>query len=183
MGQKKQHIKIGKKSFLERIIFNLKQNKQYFSQMFFVGQKDDQLSQNIVNQADGTWVTNPAPEHGPLSSIRLAIELADPNNAIMLWPVDHPLINLETISILCERHTKNPDKIIVPSINFRRGHPGIFPAFMQPEFFKIPENEGARKLLQLHPDKIVHVVTQDKWVRKNINTPELLKEAIEQLQD
>ncbi|MGM0598637.1 MAG: nucleotidyltransferase family protein [Candidatus Rifleibacteriota bacterium] len=183
MGQKKQHLKIGKKSFLERIIDNLKQHKQYFTQLFFVGQQDDKKSQLIVEKAGGRWVTNKTPERGPLSSIKLAIELADDKNAIMLWPVDHPLIESETISILCEHHLANPEKIIVPSINFRRGHPGIFPGSMQDDFFEIPENEGARKLLQLHPDKIIHVVTEDEWVRKNINTPELLEEAVSKLKE
>ena len=182
MGKKKQHVKIGEKTFLEIIIDNLIKNKQYFTQMFFVGQQDDVNAKLIVEGIGGRWVTNPNPERGPLSSIKLAVELADKENALMIWPVDHPLIDIKTIATLCKHQLENPDKIIVPSINYRRGHPGIFPASLQHEFFEIPEDEGARKLLQLHPEKIMHVVTQDQWVRKNLNTPELLKEAINNLE-
>jgi hypothetical protein len=53
---------------------------------------------------------------------------------------------------------------------------------LQPDFFSIGENDGARKILQLYPERIMHILTNDIWVRKNINTPEILQKAKETLE-
>ncbi|MDN5278686.1 MAG: molybdenum cofactor cytidylyltransferase [Clostridiales bacterium] len=177
MGQRKQHVKLGELTFLEKIIHNLEANSDGIAQMFFVGQADDQKSKELIEKHSGIWLVNDEPERGPLSSIKIALEKIKNDSAIMLWPVDHPMISVETVSLLCRNFAENPDMIVVPSIDNRRGHPSIFPADLKTEFFAIPENEGARKILQLHPDRIKHVITDDIWVRKNINTPEILAEA------
>lgn len=180
MGQPKQHVKLGQQSFLAMIIEKLTANKKYISQMLFVGQADDHKSKTLVEKAGGQWIVNPTPERGPLSSIKLALNVKPAENATMLWPVDHPMISQVTISKLCQAFHQNPGQIVVPSINFRRGHPSIFPADLTKLFYEIPENEGARKILQLLPDRINHIESSDIWVRKNINTPELLAEARQQ---
>jgi molybdenum cofactor cytidylyltransferase len=177
MGQPKQHIILGQKSFLEMIIEKLTANKKYITQMLFVGQADDKKSKRLIENCGGQWIVNPTLERGPLSSIKLALNFKYAANATMLWPVDHPMISQHTILQLCQAFAENPGQIIVPSINLRRGHPSIFPADLTGLFFEIPENEGARKILQLLPERIDHIASNDIWIRKNINTPELLEEA------
>lgn len=177
MGKPKQHVRLGKTTFLEQIIDSLEKNRDFFDNLVFVGQKNDLVSKDLVEKHNGVWLVNETPEKGPLSSIRIALESIEQQSALMLWPVDHPLINPQTVRQLCEVFAKNEQKIVVPSINDRRGHPSIFPANLRQYFFSVPEHEGARKILQLFPAKIEHVLTTDVWVRKNINTPELLAEA------
>jgi len=177
MGQQKQHLMLGRKTFLTRIIDNLQRNADLIDQVVLVGQKSDDLSREIADACNLLWLENPCPERGPLSSIRLALEKIPPEAAIMLWPVDHPLIAESTVRTLCRAFLNAPELITVPSIHQHRGHPSIFPARFREQFFTAPENEGARKILQLNPDSINHVLTEDEWVLKNINTPELLKEA------
>ncbi|MEW6710807.1 MAG: nucleotidyltransferase family protein [Candidatus Riflebacteria bacterium] len=177
MGQPKQHLMLGNKTFLTHIIDNLRRNSDLISQIVLVGQKGDDLSREIADAGNLLWLENPCPERGPLSSIRLALEKIPLEAGIMLWPVDHPLIAESTVRTLCQAFLNAPELITVPSIHQRRGHPSIFPARFREQFFTAPENEGARKILQLNPDSINHVLTEDEWVLKNINTPEILKEA------
>ncbi|GAB4284541.1 MAG: hypothetical protein Kow0029_31160 [Candidatus Rifleibacteriota bacterium] len=172
---------LGDITFLETIIYKLEQNRIHFNSFVFVGQSHDLASKNLVEKRGYIWVINETPEKGPLDSIKKAIAALTEDSAIMLWPVDHPMVASGTINLICERHYSEPEKIIVPSIDNRRGHPTIFPANLKKMFFEIPDNEGARKILQLYPERISHVTTDDIWVRKNLNTPESLNEAREWL--
>ena len=182
MGQLKQHVKLGDKTFLERILCNLKKNSEYVEKIIMVGQASDFRSQAVSESLHISWITNPAPEDGPLSSIKLALRHIEPESAMLLWPVDHPLVSNKTVAMLCREHCSNPDKIIVPSIDNRRGHPTIFPASLKAELSSISLEEGAKKLLQLYPERIAHLVTTDVWVRKNLNNPQMLEEAEQYLQ-
>lgn len=177
MGELKQHVKIGSKSFLERIMETLSSLSSYIDEYYFVGQVSDIDSINIVKDFGGIWINNPRPENGPLSSIRLAINEMDEYSDFILWPVDHPKIQQKTVAKLVKTWEETTDRIIVPSIRMRRGHPTIFPAHMHKDFFIAPLAKGARVILQKYPEQITHVETDDEWIRKNINTPELLEEA------
>lgn len=177
MGQPKQHIELGNKTFIERIVANLHENASFIGKVIMVGQANDSRSQNLAEQSGALWISNPNPDEGPLSSIRLALSHFEPDSAMLMWPVDHPMVRPTTIRELCRHHFLQPEMIVVPSIDNRRGHPTIFPAGLLNEFQQIPENEGAKKILIQHPEMILHVVTDDVWVRKNLNTPQMLEEA------
>lgn len=177
MGEPKQHVKIGEKTFLERIVSSLASVSESLDQCYFVGQNSDEKGMGIVRDFGGKWISNPKPEDGPLSSIRLAINEIAKDSALLLWPVDHPMIKAETVLEIIAAWQSNPQNITVPSIEMRRGHPTIFPANMKPDFFEAQLNKGAKVILQKYPDRITHVETDDAWVRKNLNTPELVEEA------
>lgn len=181
MGQLKQHVRLGEQTFLQMIVSKLAHHEASLSKKIFVGQSSDLAAQQTVNDAGGIWLINNRPEDGPLSSIRLALEEIDVASAMLLWPTDHPMIASATIGKLIEAHQNHPECIIVPSNGSRRGHPSIFPAWCRNEFFAIALEEGARKILQTHPQKILHVLTDDIWTMKNLNTPDTLLEAGEWL--
>lgn len=183
MGRPKQHVELGRQTFLNLIISKLLLNRQFLDNLVFVGQSGDETGQQQVAAVGGIWVNNPNPENGPLSSIRLALACIPPDSAIMLWPVDHPMVAASTVTELMQTWQQTPDKITVPSDGQKRGHPGIFPAWCQRVFFEIDLNAGARQIMQMHPDKISHVVTDDIWITRNLNTPQLLDEAEKWLKD
>lgn len=177
MGRPKQHVELRGKTFLTHIIEKLLNSSQNIKQMYFVGQQNDSFGMDIVKKYKGFWVTNPKPENGPLSSIRLALEKIPESSAILLWPTDHPMIDEKTVKDLIAAWMKEPDLITLPSDGKRRGHPSIFPAWCRRYFYEIDLNEGARGIMRLFPDRINHVLVGDPWITKNINTPEILFEA------
>lgn len=177
MGQLKQHVRLGEHSFLQMITLKLQKNETNLTQKIYVGQQNDLNAQKIAAAAGGKWVTNPAPENGPLSSIRLALKETNPDSAILLWPTDHPMISSTTVAILIEAWKDNRESIIVPSNGSKRGHPTIFPAWCRDDFHSIALEDGARKILQMYPHRIIHVMTDDIWTMKNLNTPAMLEEA------
>ncbi|HNX74116.1 MAG TPA: NTP transferase domain-containing protein [Candidatus Rifleibacterium sp.] len=177
MGRLKQHVSLAGVPFLQRIIGKLLAIKQSLHAMVFVGQANDQDSQSLVADSGGIWLSNPCPADGPLSSIRLGLGKIDPGSAILLWPVDHPMIAAATLEGLIASWQQQPELITVPSDGQRRGHPGIYPAWCRPLFFEIDLASGARQIMQLHPDRIQHLLTDDPWITRNLNTPEALADA------
>ncbi|NCB37571.1 MAG: nucleotidyltransferase family protein [Erysipelotrichia bacterium] len=177
MGRLKQHIELNGKTFLQHIIQKLLLARPRFSRLIFVGQLTDKTAQQQVKDVAGVWVNNPRPEDGSLSSIRLALKATDVGSAILLWPADHPMVAQNTLESLIQAWLTEPDKITVPSDGAKRGHPTIFPAWCRDEFYSTELESGAKKILQTHPEKINHVLTNDIWVTKNLNTPQLLAEA------
>ncbi len=176
MGSPKQHMMLGGRSFLE-MISDVIHHCPGIQKRIFVGQTSDERSARFVSGNKDIWLTNPQPENGPLSSIRLALSEIDTDSAVMLWPVDHPIISEKTVNELIKFWLADSEKISVPSDGSRRGHPTIFPAWCQDFFLKISLNEGAKKILQMFPDKIRYLMTDEIWPFKNINTPEILEEA------
>ena len=179
MGMPKQHVTIFNKTFLEHIIYSLQKNRSNISSMIFVGQANDIKSIEIANNIGGKWINNPTPELGPLSSIRLALKNLENNYSILLWPTDHPLVNHKTVSKIIEEWKKRPDLITIPSNGQRRGHPSIFPAWACKEMFNINLEKGAKQICINNPDKINHVLTDDPFIIKNLNTPEAIRELLD----
>jgi molybdenum cofactor cytidylyltransferase len=177
MGSPKQHVKLGKLTFLERIVQTLKDNNDSIHNITLVGQKTDLKSKSLAQENGGIWLENPQPELGPLSSIRLAVKTLSGFSAFLLWPVDHPMVTSDTVSKLLELHKLYPESIIIPSTGERRGHPSLFPSWCFGLFDEIPLDVGARGILEKYPDRIKHLVVNDAWIRKNLNNLDALKEA------
>jgi CTP:molybdopterin cytidylyltransferase MocA len=177
MGKLKQHVIINGKSFLTNIIDKLDYFSENIQNKIFVGQDTDEEGKKLVEKFGGLWISNYNPDEGTLSSIKLAVEKTLPYSSIMIWPVDHPLIELKTIDLLIKEWKKDSEKITLPSDGNHRGHPAIFPSWCLDYFINKELKNGAKSLLQMFPEKINYVLTDDIWITQNINTPELLEEA------
>ena len=177
MGQPKQHVILKGKTFLSHIIDKLEVCGSDIADKIFVGQANDVKGREKAKLCNGIFVINPAPEDGPLSSIRLAIQHVDENTAIMLWPTDHPMISENTVKSIIEAWKKQPDMITVTSDGEHRGHPTIFPSWCLEKFRIIDLNKGAKAVMQMFPERVNHVLVNDPWITRNLNTPELLFQA------
>ncbi|MBF0542874.1 MAG: NTP transferase domain-containing protein [Candidatus Riflebacteria bacterium] len=177
MGNPKQHVRIGQKTFLERIIEKGRILNSNFCGFIFVGRENDEISKKSVIAEKWNWLENSHPEDGPLSSIRIGLSTIRTGNGFWLWPVDFPLVETATLEVLIKSSIEHKDDIVIPSYDNRRGHPARFPAWTRKFLFEAPLEEGARWVLKKFPEKILHVNTNDRWVVENLNTPEALKNA------
>ena len=177
MGTPKQHVSVGGHTFLEHILRTLSRLANPPSPQIFVGSESDDLSYRAVQNHGGVWVINREPDLGPLHSIHLAAAHLPSGSGFFLWPIDHPLITVETIEHLTLAANDHPTLMIVPSIQNRRGHPSRFPHWTREILHQAPLEVGAKWVLQQFPEKIMHVVVEDEWIIRNLNTPERLQEA------
>jgi CTP:molybdopterin cytidylyltransferase MocA len=119
-----------------------------------------------------TCVPNPRAADGMLGSILCGLDAADERaaEAVLLHPVDHPLVGTATVDRVVEALAGGA-RIAVPSREGRRGHPGGFGRGVWAALRGAPPARGARAVLADHPDWIVHV-EGDAGSVAGIDTPD-----------
>jgi nicotine blue oxidoreductase len=107
----------------------------------------------------GVWVVeNAGYREGMLSSILRGLDEAERAgaDALLLHPVDHPLVSPETVDRVVAA-LESGAQIAVPSHEGRRGHPAGFARSTWLALRAASPQRGARGLLTDHPDWVVHV--------------------------
>lgn len=109
---------------------------------------------------------------GMLTSVLAGLDAAEAAlaGALLLHPVDHPLVADATIERVLHA-LRAGARIAVPSYGGRRGHPGGFAVAAWPALRAAPLEVGARAVLQVHPEWIVHC-EGDPGCVAGIDTPE-----------
>ena len=132
--------------------------------------------QPVLASNDCMIVENPAPDTGPIESLRIALRAVQPLQlgAILVWPVDLPHVRVTTVDRVLDAHRRTKASIVVPTFGERRGHPVIWGAALFEELLKSEkaEEDGARAVLRAHEDDIVHVPVDDPAVIDAVNTPQ-----------
>lgn len=129
--------------------------------------------------SDVFWCVNDELDLGPLFSIRLGLgELerrrAEPK-AVLIAPVDHPFVSDETLRMLHD--AADPDRIVIPVDEGRRGHPPLFGGNLLPLLREVPMEQGARGVYERTPEAVLELEVGDPAVRANLNTPDQWREA------
>jgi len=119
-------------------------------------------------------VMNPAPDRGQASSIRCGLEALLPETGgILIAPVDHPFVHVDTIRLLAEGHAVHPDAIVQPLLNGRRGHPVVFPSWAWPLLLDPAlDAVGARAVVRAHAEMVFEVPVADQAIRMDFDTQE-----------
>jgi CTP:molybdopterin cytidylyltransferase MocA len=103
-------------------------------------------------------VLNESWTDGMLSSVWRGLDAADAAaaDAVLLHPVDHPLVEAATVDRVLEALACGAP-IAVPAWEGRRGHPGGFRRSVFAELRGAPPDRGARAVLAADPGRVVHV--------------------------
>jgi CTP:molybdopterin cytidylyltransferase MocA len=123
-------------------------------------------------------VENQSWREGMLSSVWCGLDAAEPlgAEAILLHPVDHPLVSPQTVDRVVAALGEGAFAV-VPTHEGRRGHPGGFGPEARAALRKAPPEEGARAVLAAHPDRVVHVAG-DPGCLVGLDTPEQYRRHI-----
>jgi len=168
MGQPKALLAIGGLSFLGHILRNHRAVRLPVTVVLGSHQAEIQAA---VDLSDTVVLVNPRPEDGPLSSLRIALESAEQAEALVIHPVDHPLVRVSTLQALLDARDESPDAIIVPAFGARRGHPVLFPRRYFQDLRAAPLDQGARYVVRTHAESVISVEVMDEGVIHNIDTP------------
>ena len=120
-------------------------------------------------------VVNERWSEGMLTSVWAGLAAAEAleTDAVLLHPVDNPLVAVATISAVLEALASGA-KIAVPSHGGRRGHPAGFARAAWPALRAAALDGGARSLLAQHPEWVVHVPAGEDCLA-DIDTPAALE--------
>ena len=103
-------------------------------------------------------VENARWREGMLGSIWRGLDAveAEGSQAALVHPVDHPLVEPETIGRVVDA-LRAGSRVAVPSFSGRRGHPGGFAEATWAALRMVSPARGARGVLADHPEWVVHV--------------------------
>jgi molybdenum cofactor cytidylyltransferase len=144
---------------------------------FVVGRSDDEALRTEVESLDSRarWIENPdADVGGQLSSLLTGLRKADRPGirALMVVPVDAPMITVATVARLIEVVNVTGAPIVRPRYQGRNGHPVVFSRAVFDALRRADPAVGAKAVLRDYQRAIVNVDVDDAGVAGDVDTPE-----------
>ncbi len=114
------------------------------------------------------FIRNPLPDRGQTSSLQVALQELGIETTVSSWPVDQPPL---PDGVLRKLVSQSGSKIVIPSYDYRRGHPPFYPPWLLPELQALPVTRGVNSLYEKYEDKIIHVEVDCPAVLADLDTP------------
>ena len=170
-------LPLGDETITDHVIAIFLKNKV---DVFLVaGYCHEDLAAGIKNR-NITIVFNPDYEKGMFSSIQAGVRRLPPGyQAFFILPVDIPLVRPETIRQLLNTAAENPNRIIYPVFEGKRGHPPRIPVALSPDILGWKKGGGLKAVLKSHEKMALEVPVTDSNILFDIDTPEDYKELLE----
>jgi molybdenum cofactor cytidylyltransferase len=117
---------------------------------------------------------------GQLSSLVAGLREADRPGirAVMMVPVDAPLVTSDTVATLLAVFSATGAPIVRARYHGRNGHPVIFSRALFDELRAASPQVGAKSVLRAHSAAIVNVDVDDPGVVADVDTPEDYRELL-----
>ncbi len=103
-------------------------------------------------------------------SLACGVAASRDSAAWMVALADMPVIAPTTLTLLAACWRRE-DSIIVPRCAEQAGHPVIFPARFGAELIALRGDRGARAVLDAHVSEIYELITDDRGVLRDVDTP------------
>jgi CTP:molybdopterin cytidylyltransferase MocA len=170
-GGPKASLRVGAGTFLDRAV-SLLARPGVDRVVVVLGHDAPRVRAEATLPAAAEVVVNEAYEDGMLGSVVAGLDAAEAHgaDAVLIHPVDHPLVDAATVDRVVEA-LRAGAIVAVPSYGGRRGHPGGFARAAWPALRSASPTEGARAVLAAHPEWIVHV-EGDPGCVAGVDTPE-----------
>ena len=137
-----------------------------------VGRDGERLREALGERAI-SLVQNPDLEGDMLSSVRCGLRaLPKLCEAALIVLGDQPGIPRKLISQLADCHMQNPDGIIAPEYNGKRGHPLLIASRFFNKIIDNYDGVGLQGLLKSHPDAVRRIPVTTPEVLDDIDTPQ-----------
>ncbi len=189
MGQPKQLLPFGKNTIVETVVDNMLDAK--FSEVIVVVGHCAEQVQDTLGERPVKIVFNPNYREGMLTSAQAGIRsLAFENirnksdrNAFSLMLVDQPFITSALIDKVIDAYAQTDKGVVLPSYNYRRGHPVIFHHQYADDILTLGvESGGVRSLFKSHSEDIHYVNVDTDDVLRDIDYREDYERAIKENQ-
>ena len=115
------------------------------------------------------YVINPNPEYGMISSVYHGVKEYPGYEAYLIWPVDHPFVEVSTIGELKNIFEFIQKKVIRPVFKGITGHPIIIPNSLISHIQTPGYSGGLRQLIKDSKIEIFDLPCNDSNILRNIN--------------
>ena len=139
-----------------------------------VGRADDLDLQAEVVRRGAVFVENREASRGQLSSVLAALDSFGPAvpDAMLLLPVDVPLITPAVLGQLMTAAKSSSASIVRAACHGRHGHPVLFKRTVFDDLRTADPAVGARSVVRADPSRVLDVETGDPGVLVDVDTPE-----------
>ncbi|OGQ82820.1 MAG: hypothetical protein A3F90_04570 [Deltaproteobacteria bacterium RIFCSPLOWO2_12_FULL_60_19] len=172
MGRPKALLPIGGVTFLEQIVSAVKSSR--VGEIIVVLGHNAEAIRSKIGDLPARFVINPDYARGQLSSLHVAIHALDAEkvDGILVHLVDQPFLDSALVNRMIEKFYESKKAIVVPAYKGRRGHPVLFSKRLFQELLDAPLDQGAKAVVQAHPEETLEIETDDERVALDIDTPE-----------
>ena len=162
VGMPKWQLELEGKTFLDIICDKLASIQ--LSNIICVKRKEFEIKKPFLK-----CVINSTPEYGMFSSVYYGIKAYPGYGAYLIWPVDHPFVEVSTIIELKNIFESNQEKVIRPVFIGVSGHPIIVPNSLI-TYLKTPDYSGGlRQFVKDSKTEIFDLTVNDPGILKNVN--------------
>jgi CTP:molybdopterin cytidylyltransferase MocA len=129
------------------------------------------------DEADAT--VNPDPERGQTSSAQVGIRAVPEDvRAVLVWPVDHPLVTAADLTALADGAGGHPEAtVVLPSHGGRAGHPVLLRSSLFPSILALPPGAPLRDLVRSERPRTHFVERPTDGVLRDLDLPADLEAA------
>lgn len=118
-------------------------------------------------------VFNSEYSEGQISSLKTGLrQIPAGALGVMVWPVDIPLVQPQTVRTLISEFERKHPPIVVPVFEGKHGHPVIYGPTAIQSALALKSNQTAKELRNIYKDEILYVDADDPAVLIDIDTPE-----------
>ena len=126
----------------------------------------------VAESTGALVVASTESEVGRTGSLRAALGHIDSERSVVVWPVDHPLVEAMTVRALDDAVRRDLMATwVIPTFAGRRGHPILFTPAARPNVDALPRNDPLRSLLPRLGVGVRRVGVNDPAVVENLDTP------------
>ncbi len=171
MGQPKMLLPWGNTVVIQKVVSTVLDGGVSLP-VIVTGRSAEELKRAIRSQPV-IWVHNPDYETTEmLQSLQMGLRsLPEGATAFLIVLGDQPQIETGVIrQITAEFETHHP-AIIIPSYQFRRGHPWLVSRDLLPELLEMPEGATLRQFLNAHSGTITYLNVENPAVLMDLDTP------------
>ena len=118
-------------------------------------------------------VYNDRAYEGQSAAVKLGVRESRPDTEAFMFLVgDQPFLDSDTINTLIDCHASNPQAIIVPVYNGKRGNPAIFPSIFRNDLLAIEGDIGGRAVIEKRGDRVKLVALENGMAGMDFDTEE-----------
>jgi molybdenum cofactor cytidylyltransferase len=171
MRQPKPLLQVGSGTFASRAVDTLR--SAGCRSILLVTNADAEWADALA-RADGVQrIVNGQPESEQIESLRLAVRaLPADSAALLVLPVDVPLVTPETVRAVVDAWRSEPALLYLPFHNTVAGHPVLIDRHLYPELLTAELDEGLRSFIMDNARHLREVRVPDAGILIDIDTPD-----------
>jgi molybdenum cofactor cytidylyltransferase len=179
MGEFKQLLNIGSKSFVEHCVDNILASR--VDELIIVTGHRAFDVRRAVGERPVRFAHNADYQSGMASSIKCGFAaLAEDSQACVVALVDQPTIGNAVINLVIDSYRKSNEMIVIPTYRGRGGHPILLDRSLNNEILTMDPEQGLRQVVRAHDSQVARVEVYTEAVLEDCDLPEDYQRILKQ---